>query len=252
MKHRNEDEVLRLAFGDLAGEEARRARELIERDADARALFDEYSGIAEGLRKLPVAEHQLSTERLRQAILDRGLKRSRVAAAWRWIWAPAAVAATAYVATVILRPGATSTVMDSIDRPVPASTSSAAGVEAPKIELPSGTDTASEALSRPLVARSEPEIRPAPAPTSIRAESAPTRVAVRSEGSPSRGGSASSPALPEDLSREIMSTVAAAAPSPSSPEPGVPLVIIGADTDSQTGLNRATEVSTSRNVVVGG
>src|ERR1041384_7714142 len=100
MKRKNEENLIRLAFGDVDPREAERAKKLLVEDAEATKLFAGYEEIREGLKQLHTPEHQLSTERLREAILRDGLKKEKPSASgWRWTLAPVAVAAAALVMT---------------------------------------------------------------------------------------------------------------------------------------------------------
>jgi len=96
MKRKNDD-LLRLAFGELSADAAQSVEAQAAADPEARRELEAYRDLHVGLQHLPPPPPDgLSTERLRAAILDRELKTHRPAFA-AFAWAPMALAAVAAV-----------------------------------------------------------------------------------------------------------------------------------------------------------
>lgn len=120
MNKKTEDQLVRLAFGDLTPEEATRLQAEAESHPDSARALDTYRRMKSELRSLAdVPEDQLSKERLREAILTRGLQERPVKRSWSWLWMPTAAAAVAFGITFakghFIRPDAplTASVLDS-------------------------------------------------------------------------------------------------------------------------------------------
>ena len=97
---RKDDDLLRLAFGELADDAARAVE--ARADADDRLEIASFRELREGLLHLPTPPPDgLSAERLRAAILDREIQTRRKPFAWPVLFAPAALAA---LAAVVLLP----------------------------------------------------------------------------------------------------------------------------------------------------
>ena len=86
MRKRFEEELAQLAFGDLSSDRAAELRARADADPDAAQTFDTYCRMKEELRSLAVdvPAEQLSTERLRDAILKRGLTEKPMARTPGW------------------------------------------------------------------------------------------------------------------------------------------------------------------------
>ncbi len=101
---RKDDDLLRLAFGELAADSARAVEARTVGDASAQADLEAMRELRAGLQRLPPPPPDtLSAERLRAAILDRELRSRRPVPFFAWAWAPVAVAALAAV-LVVSRP----------------------------------------------------------------------------------------------------------------------------------------------------
>ena len=100
-----EDRLVRYAFGDVSDHERAEVEALIARDPEARRTVDQYASMRDDLGRMrEVPEDQMSRERLRDAILARGLRtdplpvsRSR----WQWLWMPVAACALAFAYVAI-------------------------------------------------------------------------------------------------------------------------------------------------------
>jgi hypothetical protein len=256
MKRKQEEDLIRLAFGDVEEASSERANRLLEEDAEARRLFAGYAEMREGLKQLHTPEHQLSTERLRDAILRDGLTKERTGGSeWRWILAPFAVAAAAMFLT--LRFTGDSNIL-------PSSTNGGTVVMGPNAATEPSTPELRFAPSdvSDVLAQSEPNASRALAPTSpaaTRAEARPrpdlpAPVASRPAQPKPELVASNANLTPAEIS---MSAIDGALPAGSaaialSSGMEAPIVLIGAESDEATGANKATEVSSPSNVVIGG
>jgi hypothetical protein len=93
--NRKNDDLLRLAFGELSADAAQSVEAQAAADPAIRRELEAYRNLRAGLQHLPPPPPDgLSTERLRAAILDRELKTRRPAFG-AFAWAPVALAAVA-------------------------------------------------------------------------------------------------------------------------------------------------------------
>lgn len=103
MRRHEEDKLIELAFGDLSPTEAEALRAGAEADPRKAQALQLYSEMRKGLTALrDVPEMQLSCDRLRDAILAGGLKESR-RSSWGWFAVPAVVVAGAFFLTLSLQ-----------------------------------------------------------------------------------------------------------------------------------------------------
>lgn len=265
MKRKNEENLIKLAFGDVEPAEAARAKQLLAGDAEAQKLFAGYSEIREGLKQLHTPEHQLSTERLREAILRDGLKHEKPAAtSWRWVFAPAAVAAAAMLITLRFgsQPFSGPTTIPSGGGEL------ASGYDA-RLKAPTaGTDVSPfrDIASAPIEMARASSIGAAEAAVdrmanveAIEPPATPAAPAMSKASLVAKveapAAADSTPALtPEDISNLAMDGALPAGAVAMSAESSEvqPIVLIGMESDESTGANRATEVSSASNVIVGG
>lgn len=98
MRKKIEEELAKLAFGDLDADTARRLELQTQADPEATKTFESYCRMKNELRSLctDVPDDQLSKDRLREAILTRGLKEHRPVSRLSWLWMPAAAAVLAF------------------------------------------------------------------------------------------------------------------------------------------------------------
>jgi hypothetical protein len=76
MTRDREEKIMMLAYGELGEAEARQVLSWVETDPEARRVYETYGLAASATKTLPAPPpHQLSAERLREAILDRQLSR---------------------------------------------------------------------------------------------------------------------------------------------------------------------------------
>ena len=248
MRRKNEEELIKLAFGDIEPQGSERAKKMLAEDAEAAKLFAGYSEIREGLKSLKTPEHQLSTERLREAILKQGLKRQSPLAGWKWTFAPLAVAAAAFLIT--LRMGGQPTSGNFADIPSDQGTKST-------IQNPIDFNSTSR---DPIIVPAPEVSQPSVERNSERFASA-SRTSGRSSASRTARSTSASlianrlPALsPADFSRSAIDGALPAGALALNLETSEeqPIVLIGSESDESTGANRATEVSSASNVVIGG
>lgn len=259
MKHRYEDDLAMLAFGELPEAEAEPLRQIIEKDPEAASVYATYRDMAGGLKLLPVPEHQLSTERLRDAILNQDLKQRSKAPFWQWLWGPIAVGAAAYLFMSFVNSGNRPLIpTPGSDKPilVDSGTPDLAQVNPPSnlhVTMPEGSAVPSGPSQRTAERAANPS----------KATRTGGLVAMNTKRSDGRNGLTASdrsnakrePAVleAEAISSDIENAVAmnAVMTEPFTPD-AQPLILIRSDKDAATGANRAMEVSTSNNVLVGG
>jgi len=94
MKPRDEENLINLAFGELSEEEATRLEQSVRANPKASRALSGYERLKKDLVLLKdIPELQISTERIRGAILGQGLKQRNHAARWGWILVPGLAAA---------------------------------------------------------------------------------------------------------------------------------------------------------------
>jgi len=241
MNKKLEEKLAMLAFGDMDPEETLRLESELGGNSEAQAVLAQYRGMRSGLKALgDIPEHQLSTERLRHAVLNRGLK-PRTRPQLGWLWMPAMAFALAFGIFLVR----------SITRQVPivmpggglgSSFGSNLGDVQPENAFAYATASA-QVLS---VVRQRPRLVPA---------------ANRHYGRHSRQNGEMIESLKaqvtEEFANEMLTTnpgtLARSQPPPNdSREAAGPIVLIGTTKDAHTGAQKATEVDSADNVVVGG
>lgn len=254
---RRDDDLFQLAFGDIRGDEAESIEATL--DATERDLVQELRCLKLDLQSLPVPEHQLSTERLRDAILNEGLQPKPVSQPWwRLAWAPFAAAAIAIVAFQTMNIGLRSEAdRVAVVDPVSVSSTSSGLLDFPGPDFVFRPEHWYEAGARTaepnFAARSTDKRVPSTSRAVSRGRS--SEVASRFGGSrsdlPVTAPGVVSPSMDAVPGRSLKSGDGAAADAlPVSGNGGV--ILIGAETDSTTGANRAIEVQDSRDVLIGG
>ena len=247
MRRKNEEELIKLAFGDMEPTASERTKKMLAEDSEAAKLFAGYSEIREGLKQLKTPEHQLSTERLREAILKQGLKKRDPFAGWKWTFAPLAVAAAAFLITLRMGGQADAPVVSNFD-PTPTKV-----VKSP-IDF-SPTERVADVVPSPSV--TQPTFRSERVATALRStgRSNATQLARNVQSTTRSLVAKRTPSLsPADISRSaIDGALPAGAILPTIDlNDEQPIVLIGTESDESTGANRATEVSSPGNVVIGG
>ncbi len=228
MKRKLEDQLIRLSFGDLSKEEADRIRAEVRGDAEATRMLDELQGLKSDLRSLKdVPPDQLSTERLRHAILNQGLKpKKTMGPIVGWLWAPATVMLLVFsVSLMRLR-------LSEPRLPHVGGINAPAPRHNPVVTPSQGTQSTGDAAAQDdesFVDDSSSDYRPV-----ARAHPSSSRI-KRIEGAIQSG-------IPDktDPGDDVAMT------------PSSPLVLIATDSDNDTGAKRATEVDSPTDVLISG
>lgn len=237
MNKKLEEKLAMLAFGDMAPEEAARLENEMRGDPDAERILEQYRNMRLDLHAMAnVPEHQLSTERLRHAILNQGLKpvsRPR----WGWLWMPAAAAVLA-VGLVLARGIGSMPGLPMSGGPVASSNGSDLQFPQPRLENAFAFATASAQILS--VAKTEPAAV-VPPRSHRRAPNVDRLAALRD-------------AVNQEFENQMMASIS---PTPrardaKNPPSGAPIVLIDGSQDSSTGTLKASEVDSTSNVVVGG
>ncbi len=264
MNRKFEDNLLRLAFEDMSPQEAAALEREALQDPEAALALAQYRQMRTGLRDLAeVPSDQLSKERLREAILARGLTHEAKPAArsFGWSWMPVMAAGLA-VLVFVYRPHAGTD-------PKIASHREANPFTYPTIEVPpsgpvamnsskmietAGVGTSSASFMSPSVPAQTVAIVTHPNRNGLR-----SRHQARNERSlnglfafsGTGTGNVMESVIKPAPSTSGADTATMASPAAATP-PASPIVLIGNEKDGSTGASRATEVDSARNVVVGG
>jgi hypothetical protein len=271
MRKRFEEELSKLAFGDLDVEEARRLEMQTLSDPEASQTFQTYCRMKEELRSLAqdVPADQLSKERLREAILNRGMKEPLPRSAKpTWVWMPAMAAVLAFgfmfvkgqlagqAPTVVVNNSKARPNVDlpnfGVDAPVAAAKPAPTTVRKPNlvVEKPPMTVASN-------VGRSNRDERSYDNITDRNQASREMPVGVanldlKSQSTEGQeltqtmffGGEKKDPAV-RDMAFAPMAAT-------GTPAPPATIVVIQSETDADTGTLKAKEVSSTANVIVGG
>lgn len=248
MMSNREDRLVRFAFGDVNEQEHAEIEALIARDPEARRTVEQYGAMRTDFTRLrEVPEDQMSRERLRDAILARGLRAEPepVKARWGWMWMPAAACALAFAYIVMPRPSAPSSVEPTL---------MVRNETPPKIEaLPDFAFSTKKQAPAPktVVVKSVPE---EPKPRMRRARPAPQPVEFDKN-------ELVAPSLPKEEEKKSSGLVVdnrapavepekAPTVDPAATSNNAPIVIV--EPSPTTGTNAAQEVESVSNVLVGG
>lgn len=255
MRRHDEDRWIELAFDELSGLDADELHRLAETDPRAAEAVRSYAAIREGLASLrDVPEMQLSCDRLRDAILAGGLKEPR-ASWWTWLAIPTAVAASAFLLTLALRQPNT----------VPVVAVSAVGTPnmqptmVPTLERtpqPAFDTMASRSVGSPLgdvkfdLGNSDIQPAPKPTPKVITANrGTKARVAPKAEARVAKREVDVAPRPSVDVTPMGLTAEGSGSAADSAANT---IIFISSDQDNVTGTQRATEVESVSNVVIGG
>lgn len=269
MKPHNDDQLLNCAFGDITPDEAMRIEADAARNAELRERLDSYQNLRAGLRALgdKVPDHQLSNERLRDAILARGLSTTARPISsprwWQMAWMPiaaAAIAAVVFMAkpnrpvtpSVAIKQGDNLFVVPTIDAP---KASEAVAMRVSDDDAIAARNYAAVLGGMPIEGSApSPRQREAvrPSPTSRRMSEGRTVPSAPMAMIASGGTGLAAAAAPTGPSAAFGS----GAPSMDAPARDDvathPIVLIDSEPDANTGASRATEVGSPSNVIVGG
>lgn len=272
MNRKFEDRLVRLAFGDMDAEEAARLEAEAQTDSYGAHRLAEYRRLKGDLARLKeVPADQLSTERLRDAILARGLRpepERPSTGGLGWIWMPVAACVLAFTYVSLAKGRHSESPM------VVVPPQSVASRETP-ILLPPVHEAAPIAASalamkktvpaaeRKLSARPEPRLRLVAVRSDDEAAFAPHhhhrhRRADDDDINPDalvlNGASGNAPVVAPTKPQGPGTPAVGAGPSmvaAGSKEPS-PIVLVGGPTGDSKGTQNATEVGNASNVLVGG
>lgn len=261
MNRRLEEELLQTAFGEASPEEMAELERRVVTDPEAAKALKTYQFMKEGLKDLgDIPAHQLSTERLRHAILEQGLKPKKESTPWfGWLGIAAPAAAALAIGFVLMnrQNGTTPMIVSKPD--LSASSGRAENSErvtlnvdkSPKPEETVAAKTDAGEAAVPAVEDARPFVR------------TKSRAVVWSP-PPRRGG-----VVREDPELQVrVSPVAYGPPVPEMTEPSLEdvsatadrggrrrdeeIIVIQPERDAVTGANKATEVGSASNVAIGG
>lgn len=242
MNKKLEEKLVMLAFGDMSPEETERLEREVAGNREAMMVLDDYRGMRTGLKAIgEIPEHQLSTERLRHAVLNRGLKpKSRPQLGWLWMPTTAAVLAFG--------------VFFFQHRPQTGTPGSfALGIDSSSV-APSTIDEPGDAFALATASGQISSVAPpAPAVTLV---SHVTRHRTRNADSSHVADLMAR--VSAEFDNELMASANTTVPSSAlasnetKPVSEAPIVLIDSTRDAQTGAQKATEVDSASNVIVGG
>jgi hypothetical protein len=266
MRKKIEEELAKLAFGDLPAEEAARLELRTQGDPEAADAFNTYRRMKDELRMLSVdvPDDQLSKERFREAILTRGLKHEPAATRANWLWMPVAAAVVAFGAFYakgnLQGPNPASTVV--FDQPAVESTDwlEEFSVNRP---TPRAFNFTPEPEREPVVS-DKPAMRVAMDSSRLSRGTSSPKVASDANASGDEFGEAvvfpgegksSAMAKTFDFGEgvgESSDNASMAMPAAAESSSPTTIIVIQSETDATTGARRATEVGDTANVLVGG
>ena len=250
MNGKFEEKLTQLAFGELSPKEAARVEAQASKDPEALRMLNSYRGMKSGLSDLTeIPEDQFSKDRLRDAILTQGLKPKAVdrSGGWNWLWMPTAACVLAAGLMMFGPFGSRS--------------------NEPVVAINDGAVASTLLAQSPLIKSfdfSPKEVKPTPV-----IKKNPVRVAMNTVSQNDErqqadelipmGNEDDEPvkksALQASLPKTTISTPNSVIDDTTEPvltSPTPPIVLIEENKDEMTGANRATEVGTASNVVIGG
>jgi len=247
MAKKREEELIELVFGDLPQDRADRLHQAIDQDPELRRAYDCYQEMREDLASMrEVPDDQLSVERLRHAILARGLeerKTRRLLPSWTWMPASSMALAAVLVAARGWMPGpdpkyVADTTLAAAAPPV----SLEAEVSKPKPPAPAmvAQETA------PQVRRSS--LRRGTAASRARTQEEPVLVAMNAGAGRTMSAAVEEAPAPMEMAAPVEDPVVSEPPQTDPPA----VVLIQDDGSEGMGAMRAVEMESLKHVVVGG
>lgn len=246
-----EDRLVRFAFGDVDERETAEIEGLIANDPEARRTVEQYQTMRFDLGSLrEVPEDQMSHERLRDAILARGLRTDAVPerSKFGWAWMPLAACVLAFAYVMV--PRSTPTVEPTLvarNESKPAATFGMASTIVRKAVAPPVKKTVVKPIEKsgievpvkPKARRSEPD----------RFDHSELIVQVPSKDEASEASQDDLKGLQATNDKQPQPTPAVVTPTP---EPGSDAPIVIVEPSPSEGTNAAQEVESTSNVLVGG
>ncbi|CAN5617129.1 hypothetical protein BH11ARM2_BH11ARM2_25900 [soil metagenome] len=254
-----EDRLVRFAFGDVDERERAEIEAMVANDPEAKRTVEQYRSMRHDFSRLKeVPEDQLSRERLRDAILARGLRTDAAPerSKFGWAWMPLAACVLAFAYVVMPRPSSSSAdpTLVAMNDAKPALVDLSSGIQRksvvakkiePKVTKPIIIETPKSPFPRKatvepdrfdhteLIRHDREESKPKP---------------TNDEGENTKGFMARN-----DPSPQPTPPVVTPQPTPEPPKEkpsDAPIVIV--EPSPEPGTNAAQEVENASNVLVGG
>lgn len=274
MKRKLEKKIIDLAFGELSQTQSGSVERELGTEPEAAQTLNAYRQMREGLKDLnDIPPMQMSTERMREAILQRGLKPKRDWSFLNWVAVPLAAGVLAVAVTSTLKKssggpvGPVQVAMNNshLEDQISLAFGSSNPFGDRSIEL-TNKDAALSSLSfgdGPDASDTDTTTVQPPAAPVVRTVSVQPRtrgkLTYRHGGHNSLSDVANAIMLSGDSNEpKIANPPVMAPPEVDSrsediqPAPASKIVLVDAVKDSDTGAQRAIEVGSSTNVVVGG
>jgi hypothetical protein len=259
MKRRTEDELIQLAFGELGEQEAAEIESRSQGDQEAAKTLATYRAMRESLREMnSIPESQLSKERLREALLRDGLKKESAGWGWSWAFVPLAAAVIAFAFTTFRSPGG-----GMADQGLPlvieqspgdrvvihTEPLSFGGIKEYERTFDFGSnETATFSTDEEPAAPEAAPRRPSGEPRQRASQSQPRAAAAGSGNEPPVEPSVTIPGRPTMRASDQSGMFETAPSAPAEPS----IVLIGSERDRDTGAQKAMELESSTNVLIGG
>lgn len=254
MDKKFEDQLAKMAFGELDEAQSNRVRKQAASDADAAKALAAYEAIKSDLRRMrDIPPDQLSKERLQNAILTGGLKPKPVRRAFPWAWASSVAVLGAFALAVFIRlPQVATPVADNFPQPSFGDFPILGPGDNQLIDQTIGGFYDVQSPTQPV----STAVAPAAKPTTETADESAQPVAIYTtrprawhyrsyKSEPYRGESRS----PVDQSPTLQNALVKAALKPAKKAPET-LVLIQSDKDNNTGASDAVEVQQTEDVIV--
>jgi len=260
MDKRQEENIAKLAFGDLSEAQAAEVRAQAAANPDAARALDSYATLRDDLRRLrDVPPDQLSKERLRNAILTQGLNPKPVRSSFPWMWASTAGLAAVLAIAVMMRPTEQSK-PETVAMNYPSLGSSdliqPLNVDDQGLMSVNFNKDAAPVYDSEDAAAPQPEVVSSMPTEAMRTKSIPAGRSIRHLGvrntswEPDRGGLVRKQLPQDNLMLAKMNLPSQGPNLPSSQKSSDTLVLIGSDKDSTTGASSAVEVHQTQDVIV--
>lgn len=261
MNKREEDRLIEMVFGELNPNDESVLSHRVASDEELAAFASEWEELRDDLKSLKdIPEMQLSSERLRDAILGQGLRPEPAINWWNFAWVPVAACLALLIVVPSIRGNKTAPMIVMNDTPLK---SSSVLSGAPKLELPRPKDLvitippvaptvakldATKSIAKPTVRLALAE-RPGSFRKAIRSTEAAFQAPI------SRSNSARGTAFTgnrDAMAKSQFDSAMTLAGDTSAPTLDDSVVLIEPGTDASTGASKATELASISNVVVGG
>lgn len=267
MDKKFEDQVAKMAFGELSEAEASEVRAHAAANADAAQMLASYEALRSDLRRLKdVPPDQLSKERLQNAILTQGLKPKPVRRSYPWAWTASGVFVVALAGLFLAKsqqplqqqPQKQPMVMDFHRSATPSIVDKNGSVDLSMDAPLNGDDR--ELIEQSLIFTPSAPSRPKAVPTEDSVQSLPrnavaiTTPITRIEKNRSIRDLPNRHFRPEvsetsSTSKDDVALQPVTTPSVEKKGPDT-LVLIQSDMDGNTGANNAVEVHQTEDVIV--